>query len=50
MGLGICEETDGDSVKGYMTAKEVIQQLKKFCKQHRAKGSKNGHHRESPVV
>lgn len=30
MGLGVREETDGDSVKGHMTAEEVIQQLKKF--------------------
>lgn len=30
MGLGICVENDGDDVKGWMTADEVIQQLKKF--------------------
>lgn len=33
MGLGVREETDGDSVKGWMTAEEVIQQLKKFMKE-----------------
>ena len=33
MGLGICVENDGDDVKGWMTAEEVIQQLKKFTKE-----------------
>ena len=35
MGLGICVKNDGDDVKGWMTAEEVIQQLKKFITQRK---------------
>ena len=33
MGLGICVENDGDDVKGWMTADNVIHQLRQYLKE-----------------